>query len=83
MEEGLKRILESSQLRKIRTSNRMNEAGQLFLPVDPNIEKFRRAGVPFTEIMDAVGSPVTKTILFIDTCLDGNIMGAIRSRGLQ
>jgi uncharacterized caspase-like protein len=40
------------------------------------MEKLRRTGVPFTEMKNTVASLAGKTILFIDTCHSGNVMGA-------
>jgi len=47
-----------------------------FLPVNANLERLRRTGVPFTEMKNTVSSLAGKTILFIDTCHAGNVMGA-------
>jgi uncharacterized caspase-like protein len=56
----------------------INERGGVyyFLPVNANVEKLRRTGVPFTEMKNTVASMAGKTILFIDTCHAGNVMGA-------
>ena len=56
----------------------VNEKGGVyyFLPVNANIDRLRRTGVPFTEIKNTVASLAGKTILFIDTCHAGNVMGA-------
>ena len=47
-----------------------------FLPVNANIDRLRRTAVPFTEMKNTVTSLAGKTILFIDTCHAGNVMGA-------
>jgi WD40 repeat protein len=47
-----------------------------FLPVNTDLEKLKRTGVMFTEIKNTVVSLAGKTILFIDTCHSGNVMGA-------
>jgi hypothetical protein len=47
-----------------------------FLPVNANLERLRRTAVPFTEMKNTVTSLAGKTILFIDTCHAGNVMGA-------
>jgi hypothetical protein len=47
-----------------------------FLPVNANLERLRRTAVPFTEMKQTVTSLAGKTILFIDTCHSGNVMGA-------
>jgi WD40 repeat protein len=56
----------------------VNERGGVyyFLPVNANIDRLRRTGVPFTEMKNTVASMAGKTILFIDTCHAGNVMGA-------
>jgi WD40 repeat protein len=56
----------------------VNEKGGVyyFLPVNANLDRLRRTGVPFTEMRNTVASLAGKTILFIDTCHAGNIMGA-------
>jgi hypothetical protein len=56
----------------------INDSGGVyyFLPVNTDLEKLRRTGVPFTEMKNTVASLAGKTILFIDTCHAGNVMGA-------
>jgi WD40 repeat protein len=56
----------------------VNDSGGVyyFLPVNTDLEKLRRTGVPFTEMKNTVASLAGKTILFIDTCHAGNVMGA-------
>ena len=56
----------------------VNEKGGVyyFLPFNANIERLRRTAVPFTEMKNTVASLTGKTILFIDTCHAGNVMGA-------
>ncbi len=56
----------------------INDSGGVyyFLPVNANLERLRRTGVPFTEMKNTVSSLAGKTILFIDTCHAGNVMGA-------
>jgi hypothetical protein len=56
----------------------VNDSGGVYyyLPVNTDMEKLRRTGVPFTEMKNTVASLAGKTILFIDTCHAGNIMGA-------
>ncbi|MEW6162696.1 MAG: caspase family protein [Nitrospirota bacterium] len=49
-----------------------------FLPVNVSTEKLKRTGVPFSDIKNTVASLAGKTIMFIDTCHSGNIMGARR-----
>jgi WD40 repeat protein len=56
----------------------INDSGRVyyFLPVNANLERLRRTAVPFTEMKNTVVSLAGKTILFIDTCHAGNVMGA-------
>ena len=56
----------------------VNEKGGVyyFLPVNADIDRLRRTGVPFTEMKNTVASLAGKTVLFIDTCHAGNVMGA-------
>jgi uncharacterized caspase-like protein len=50
-----------------------------FLPVNVNTERLKRTGVAFSDIKNTVASLAGKTILFVDTCHSGNIMGARRA----
>ncbi|HUL20045.1 MAG TPA: caspase family protein [Thermodesulfobacteriota bacterium] len=56
----------------------VNEKGGVyyFLPVNANVDRLRRTAVPFSEMKNTVTSLAGKTILFIDTCHAGNVMGA-------
>ena len=56
----------------------INDSGGVYyyLPVNTNLDKLRRTAVPFTEMKNTVASLAGKTILFIDTCHAGNVMGA-------
>jgi len=56
----------------------VNDSGGVYyyLPVNANLERLRRTAVPFTEMKNTVVSLAGKTILFIDTCHAGNVMGA-------
>ncbi|HUL20044.1 MAG TPA: caspase family protein, partial [Thermodesulfobacteriota bacterium] len=56
----------------------INDSGGVyyFLPVNANMERLRRTAVPFTEMKNTVASLAGKTVLFIDTCHAGNVMGA-------
>lgn len=49
-----------------------------FLPVNANTEKLKRTGVAFSDIKNTLSSLAGKTILFVDTCHSGNIMGTRR-----
>ena len=56
----------------------INDSGGVYyyLPVNANLDRLRRTAVPFTEMRNTVASLAGKTILFIDTCHAGNVMGA-------
>ncbi|MGZ3513302.1 MAG: caspase family protein [Thermodesulfobacteriota bacterium] len=56
----------------------VNDSGGVYyyLPVNANLDRLRRTAVPFTEVKNTVASLAGKTILFIDTCHAGNVMGA-------
>ena len=56
----------------------LNDSGGVYyyLPVNANLDRLRRTAVPFTEMKNTVASLAGKTILFIDTCHAGNVMGA-------
>jgi WD40 repeat protein len=56
----------------------INDSGGIyyFLPVNADMDRLRRTAVPFTEMKNTVASLAGKTILFIDTCHAGNVMGA-------
>ena len=56
----------------------VNDSGGVYyyLPVNTNLDRLRRTAVPFTEMKNTVASLTGKTILFIDTCHAGNVMGA-------
>ncbi len=56
----------------------VNDSGGVYyyLPVNTDLEKLRRTGVLFAEMKNTVASLAGKTILFIDTCHAGNVMGA-------
>lgn len=58
----------------------VNDPGGLyyFLPVNVNVERLKRTGVPFSDIKNTVASLAGKTIVFLDTCHSGNIMGKRR-----
>ena len=56
----------------------INDSGGVYyyLPVNTDMDKLRRTAVPFTEMKNTVASLAGKTVLFIDTCHAGNVMGA-------
>jgi hypothetical protein len=58
----------------------VNDPGGLyyFLPVNVNTEKLKRTGTPFSDIKNTIASLTGKTIVFLDTCHSGNIMGKRR-----
>ena len=49
-----------------------------FLPYNTDLEKLLRTGVPYTDIKNTVQSLAGKTLLFIDTCHSGNVLGGRR-----
>ena len=49
-----------------------------FLPVDVNVEKLKRTGLPTEEISRTVAAIAGKVIYFMDTCHSGNITVARR-----
>jgi len=49
-----------------------------YLPVNADTERLKRTGVPFSDIKNTLSSLAGKTILFVDTCHSGNVMGAKR-----
>ncbi|MBI4824487.1 MAG: caspase family protein, partial [Nitrospirae bacterium] len=48
------------------------------LPVDADSDKLKRTGVVFSEIKTTIASLAGKTIMFVDTCYSGNVMGTRR-----
>jgi len=52
-----------------------------FLPYDANVDKLRRTGVKWSEFKDVVTELPGKTLLLVDSCRSGNIMGG-KSRGI-
>jgi WD40 repeat protein len=49
-----------------------------YLPANANLEKLKRTGVAFSDIKNTVASLAGKTVLFVDTCHSGNVMGPRR-----
>ena len=49
-----------------------------YLPVNADTEKLKRTGVVFSDIKNTLDSLAGKTVLFIDTCHSGNVMGMRR-----
>jgi uncharacterized caspase-like protein len=58
----------------------VNDPGGLyyFLPVNVQTERLKRTGMAFSDIKNTVASLAGKTVLFLDTCHAGNIMGKRR-----
>jgi WD40 repeat protein len=56
----------------------VNDSGGVYyyLPANTDLEKLKRTGLLFTEMKNTVASLAGKTILFIDTCHAGNVLGA-------
>jgi len=50
-----------------------------YLPANANIERLKRTGVAFSDIKNTLASLAGKTILFVDTCHAGNVMGKRRA----
>jgi WD40 repeat protein len=49
-----------------------------YLPVNADTEKLKRTGVVFSDIKNTLDSLAGKTVLFMDTCHSGNVMGTRR-----
>jgi uncharacterized caspase-like protein len=49
-----------------------------FLPVNVDLERLKKTGVPFYEIKTTIESIAGKVILFVDACHSGNVMGGRR-----
>ena len=49
-----------------------------FLPANANTEKLKRTGLVVSDIKNTVASLAGKTVLFVDTCHSGNVMGTRR-----
>ena len=58
----------------------VNDPGGLyyFLPVNVQTERLKRTGMAFSDIKNTVASLAGKTVVFLDTCHAGNIMGKRR-----
>jgi hypothetical protein len=56
----------------------VNDSGGVYyyLPANTDLEKLKRTGLLFTEMKNTMASLAGKTILFIDTCHAGNVLGA-------
>ncbi len=58
----------------------VNDPGGLyyFLPVNVQTERLKRTGMAFSDVKNTVASLAGKTVVFLDTCHAGNIMGKRR-----
>jgi WD40 repeat protein len=54
-----------------------------YLPVEADIDKLKRTGVPFSDIKTTVASIAGKVLFFIDTCHSGNLMAGRRAAGAE
>ena len=59
-----------------------NKGNYYFVTYDTNIDKLRRTGLKWSEIEDTISSLPGKTILLVDTCHSGNILGSSQRRDL-
>jgi uncharacterized caspase-like protein len=53
-----------------------------YLPVEADVEKLKRTGVPFSDIRSTVSHIAGKVLFFMDTCHSGNLM-ASRAAGAE
>jgi len=58
----------------------VNDSGGIyyFLPVDADTQRLRRTALPYSDIKNTISSLNGKTLLFVDSCHAGNIMGMRR-----
>ncbi len=49
-----------------------------FLPINAKTNRLRSTGLPFSDIRNIVASLSGKSLVFVDTCHSGNVMGARR-----
>lgn len=50
-----------------------------YLPVEANVDKLKRSGVPFSDITTTISGINGKVLFFIDTCHSGNISKGTKS----
>jgi WD40 repeat protein len=50
-----------------------------YLPVNADLEKLKRTGVPYSDIKNTMASLAGKALFFVDTCHAGNVMGGRRA----
>ena len=53
-----------------------------FLPVNANLDKLRRTAISYFDIKSTVSNLSSKTLVFIDSCHSGNVMGKFIRRGV-
>jgi uncharacterized caspase-like protein len=58
----------------------VNDAGGMyyFLPVNADTQRLRRTGLPYSDIKNTIATLRGKTLLFVDSCHAGNVMGMRR-----
>ena len=58
----------------------VNDSGGIyyFLPVDADTGRLRRTGLPYSDIKNTIATLEGKTLLFVDSCHAGNVMGMRR-----
>lgn len=55
----------------------------LFVPADFDRDHYETTGVPFSDIKHTVESLPGKTLLFVDSCHSGNVLGSRQARGVS
>jgi len=50
-----------------------------YLPHNTDLDSLKRTGVPFHDIKNTLAALAGKTLLFVDTCYSGNVMGGRRA----
>ena len=53
-----------------------------FLPVDADLERLKRTGIPQSDIISTVTTITGKVLVFMDACHSGNLMGNTKRRGV-
>jgi WD40 repeat protein len=53
-----------------------------FLPVDADLERLKRTGIPQSDITSTVTTITGKVLVFMDACHSGNLMGNTKRRGV-
>jgi uncharacterized caspase-like protein len=57
--------------------------GYTFLPFDADVDKLRRTAVTMEEFRRTLAALPGKTVMFLDTCHSGNILGGKLARGVS